>query len=556
MSDYCRGYLLADLRRFRGWAEPAGERRPDDVCYLWTDLVVRDSALYPEQVLFVTDSPDWADFCRGTLGFEPPAFERPPCRVDPSEATGSPERWVPFTPGQRWMLEQVEAAQPNHRNPRLAIAVERRCEPAAAERALAVLLDCHEALRLRLGRVDGRWVQVVSDDPGVPLTWVSLAGLPAESATAARAAITVDAFHLVSRLTGPLLRFLYLEQDVDQEGDLCDLLAMLFSHVVADGISQFVLNSDLRKLLTQAADGEPPALAPAVSFGRWTEHVASHVGSTEAEAELRDYWLRLPWERVRPMPLDFPEGRVVDPVSGRSGFGTEASQRDVTVLLEAAETERLLRRATGRENDMQDFLLTALLVAFAERTGSPVLYLVDVDSNRQCSFADVDLSRTVGMMAQLRRILLDLGGAQAPEEVLATVRTQLRALPNRGRTLEWMLRRGDGLPVREELRGIPMVPALFTMYRGRVRHWGSQPTYRYLKMRGLEQGGQIPALDTVSLRCLRAFPLDFEAEVVYDQLKLKLTYSESVHRRETIESLAAACLGCLRDLVGAPAAQP
>src|SRR5213078_1593354 len=173
------------------------------------------------------------------------------------------------------------------------------------------------------------------------------------------------------RLRQPMLQAIYLEGG--HEGG--DALLLVLDHFVADGMSQAVLVSDLRRLLEHVTGGAP-ALPPVTSFERWARRLAGHISSAEVEREIGDYWQRLPWHRVRPLPLDFPDGVGVDPATGRAVFGVKASERTVTEMLDVEETERWIARTRGRTYDADDLVLTAVLVALAELTGSPVQFVM------------------------------------------------------------------------------------------------------------------------------------------------------------------------------------
>jgi microcystin synthetase protein McyA len=543
MSNYCQAHEVADLRRFSGWRDRVRDNEPDGLVYIWDDLVVRRSGVDPDaDVVFDSDTADWHVFCADTLRFSAPRFSRPPCVLHPAE-DGAPPRQVPFTPGQRWLLDELDTAHPRVHNPRLAVRVERRLDPGAIEAALATIFDAHDSLRLRVTRRDGGWVQSVSDDPGIPLTYGDLRGLTAAPAAAARKAMTIDAFDLVSRHTGPLLWFVYVAKD-DEEGDV---LISVVNHLVADGVSLFVLHSDLRKVLIQAQRGAIPRVPSASDFESWSRRIAAYTASLEAEREMRDYWLRLPWDRVRPMALDFPEGREVDPVSGRYGYGTLATQTEVRVVMDEDETDRWLRVGAGGSYSVMDLLLTALLVAYCKCTGASVMYAYDLDSDRDPGFEDVSLARTIGCVAQFRRFILDGGDAGTPQEALVSVREQVRAMPNRGRTLEWLLRRDDGLPVPAELRALPQFPPdVWLNYRGRLDRWA---------VNGTMIDGDVAELAHVNDESRRNNPLDFDALVLNGRLEMRFIYSSSVLRRETVGALAEACRHCLRELIRLPSSR-
>lgn len=538
MSTYCQAHELGELRGFAGWGEERGaDLDPGTVCYLWSDLAVRRGAIDPDTVLGEPAPAGWPAFCRNVLSFAPPAFDRPAWAPGPADGAAR----VPFTSGQRWLLDEREATHPRRFTLRAVLPVERRMEPRAVERALAGLLERHDALRLRLDRVDGEWVQAVSDEPGVPLAWVRLERLAPAAAAAARRAACLEASLMVGRLREPMLRAVYLE------GGDGDRLFLVLDHFVGDGMALAVLLSELRRLLEAAAAGREPALPPVPSFRAWATRLAEHVSSPEVEREVDDYWLALPWDRMRPLPLDMPDGVVVDAASGRLGYGLQSSERMVTGMLDAEETEGLIARTRGRAHEPHDLLLTAVLVALGGHTGCPVHLIMDNHLNRFPAFAGLDMSRSVACVAGARRMVLDLGGARTAEEALRAVAAQLRAMPNLGRTLEWLIRRGDGREVPAVLRPISRVADVTILYNGRLDRWVAAGV-------GGGLGEALPELDRLNDLGLRVHPFNCNAVIDLDgRFRVDLLYSEQVHRRETAESLLDRCLACLRDLSRAPA---
>lgn len=77
IRKYCKAYHLKDLRQYTDWAEKKEENEPDltdeDVVYLWDDFTVVRSPVIPDKgLIFDNVTPEWQDFCHGTLKFEIP----------------------------------------------------------------------------------------------------------------------------------------------------------------------------------------------------------------------------------------------------------------------------------------------------------------------------------------------------------------------------------------------------------------------------------------------------------------------------------------------------
>jgi len=77
MGRYCKAYLAKDFHAFPGWS--GGARREtgeDDILYLQENLVVTDGIFKDEGIVFDRVTPEWTEFCTGTLAFEIPEYAR------------------------------------------------------------------------------------------------------------------------------------------------------------------------------------------------------------------------------------------------------------------------------------------------------------------------------------------------------------------------------------------------------------------------------------------------------------------------------------------------
>jgi hypothetical protein len=88
LRPYCRAYYVNDLRRFRGWAELAGDREslpvagedgdksdnpPEQrIAFLHNDFTVTQSIWRNEEVIVADVTPEWREFCESELRFSIP----------------------------------------------------------------------------------------------------------------------------------------------------------------------------------------------------------------------------------------------------------------------------------------------------------------------------------------------------------------------------------------------------------------------------------------------------------------------------------------------------
>ncbi len=254
---------------------------------------------------------------------------------------------VPLTPIQRWFFEQG-FADPHHFNQALLLEPREVLDPAALERALAAVVEHHDALRMRF---EGRKQENAPAEPVAPFHQIDLAGLPAARLREAfeRAAAALQAgFDLP---VGPLTRLGLF--------DVCNGARLLWAthHLVVDGVSWRVLLEDLEGAYRQAA--LPPKTT---SFQEWARRLAAHAGS-EAVARELDHWRETGRVPVPRLPVDFP--------SAGNLIGDEAT---VSFELSAEETADLLQTLPSvYHNRIDEALLSALVRALAGWTGSPRL---------------------------------------------------------------------------------------------------------------------------------------------------------------------------------------
>ena len=76
---YCRALPLSRVREFPGW--PAQASADERVVYLHEDLSVTTDPDPGSERLFVSDTPQWQQFCRGALEM----LDRPPVVLEKHE---------------------------------------------------------------------------------------------------------------------------------------------------------------------------------------------------------------------------------------------------------------------------------------------------------------------------------------------------------------------------------------------------------------------------------------------------------------------------------------
>ncbi len=432
---------------------------------------------------------------------------------------------VPLTPVQARFFE-LNQPELHHYNQAMLLEVHGLADASSFAEAVELLLLQHDALRFRYAR-NHAWQQALAAPDGVvPFEMVDLSALAEDEQ---RALIADHAARLHASLNladGPLLRFALFDRGAERNS----YLLIVIHHLAVDGVSWRILLEDLQALYRQLSNGEKPSLPPkTTSFKRWAERLTEHARLGGLRDEL-SYWCATVEKSTAQLPLDY-----------LGGTNTAASARTLSVSLNVDETSALLQAVpVAYRTQINEVLLTALVRALAPWTGSQSL-LIDLEGHgREEILEGVDLSRTVGWFTTIFPVVLDCGDAQTAVEALRSVKEQLRAIPNRGIGYGLLRYPGGDAAGAERLMALPRAEVRFN-YLGQVDRVlldssmftvAAQPT-------GLAQS---PKAD-------RTYLLNVIGIVTGGELRLDWTYSENIHREETVMTLARSYIDELRELI-------
>jgi amino acid adenylation domain-containing protein/non-ribosomal peptide synthase protein (TIGR01720 family) len=433
---------------------------------------------------------------------------------------------VPLTPIQAWFFAR-RLPEPHHYNQSVLMELLLPLTPPVWERALARVVEHHDALRLRYRRGPaGSWEQAAlpPDQVAPSVLRIDLSALPGADRARALESAAGQVQAGLDLEAGPLLRLALF--DLAAGGPQRVLLAA--HHLIVDGVSWEILLGDLESACLAVSGGTPPELPRRTTpFKTWAERLVSHAPSRDGELS---HWLTLEGVAVPALPRD-----------RNAEEDTEAEARTVWVGLGAEETRVLLQERLGELRcRIDEALLAAVLRAFSGWTGNGSL-LIDLEGHGREEIADeLDLTRTIGWFTSLSPLLLDGGAADDPLDVLRAVKERVRAVPSRGIGYGLLRELHPSPQVRERLRRLPQAEVSFN-YLGQVGGSVSQSR--------LWRGASEPRGLERSLRQPRSHRLSIDGAVVAGELRLGWTYSSARYERGTIETLAGAFVHALRELL-------
>ena len=427
---------------------------------------------------------------------------------------------VALTPIQHWFFEQA-FDEPHHFNQSVVLPLVEPLDAARLAAAAQHLVSHHDALRLHFEHASGAWRQrYAAADAPVTVQTIDLSHVTDRERHFEMVAAQVSAsFDLAAP---PHLRLARVDLG---RGEAC--LLIVAHHLVIDAVSWRILLEDLRTVYAQLERGEAVSLPPkTTSYRQWAERLVRYAHSA-ATARAADYWATAGSDAAA-LPIDHDLGP-----------NTVASMRTVAVELDAAATTGLLKRLPERfKTSIHEALVAALVTAVCRWSGRRSA-LIDIEGHgREDLFEGMDLSRTVGWFTAIVPVRLDIGAVNGPDEILLSIKEQLRAVPDRGLTFGALRYLSSDERVRAALAAVPQ-PEIAFNYLGRFGREGESAP---------EAAERHTAGPARSPHNRRRHLLEVNARVLNGRLSIDVSYSENRHQRSTIARVADDAVSTLREL--------
>jgi non-ribosomal peptide synthase protein (TIGR01720 family) len=389
------------------------------------------------------------------------------------------------------------------------------------------VLEHHDALRLRFTRADSQWQQqnVAVEDQEV-FSYVDLSTLPPVEQNVRMETMQTKLAESLDVSSGPLVKFAYFNLGSARTSQLLALAHRL----VVDQRSWQILVEDLEAVYGQLENNQPVKLPnKTTSFKVWAEQSQAHADSEALQREL-SYWTGKGFDQLFRVPVDFPGGE-----------NTGSSAKRVVVSLGKEETTALRERVPQAYHvQITDLLFTALAQSFTRWTGSDLFLAHSEGPGRDTPLEGIDLTRSVGWFAQLFPMPLQVNQSDTLGETLRSVKEQLRQVPNWGLGYGPLRYLSDDPQTRERLSHLPK-PRVLISFQSLLPAVSPKSS--------LFQSGREDGEEAAYRSSTRRYLLDVRVFERDGALQAEWTYSERLHRRATIEHLAAGFVAAVRDLI-------
>ncbi len=440
---------------------------------------------------------------------------------------------VLLTPIQRWFFDQ-DFPEAHHFNQAFLLEVPEGLDAGTLREAVHQLLIHHDALRMRFERTDAGWRQRQTSPEEVQTEAIfacrDLTSLPRDRHSEA---LEQDAAQWQASLDladGPLIRVVLYRRGGP------DRLLIVAHHLVVDGVSWRILLEDLWTTYAQLIAGRAAQLPPkTTSLREWAARLAEYARSGTLAEDIT-YWretISAPFGRL---PVDHPEG--VNDVASLQMVHLSLSSEETCVLLHEVPAVYRMR--------INEVLVVALAQALAGWTGSRSVLFNLEGHGREDLFEDVDLSRTVGWLATIFPVRVELPETVEPAAAIQAVKEQLRGVPRHGISHGLLRDWGGDAQWASQLRAV--APEVSLNYLGQFS-W--TPSAASAGLPGVQPVSLVdePCGSLVSPKARRPHLLDINCGVSRGRLEVACTFSRNVHDRVTIERLAADFETALRAII-------
>ena len=303
------------------------------------------------------------------------------------------------------------------------------------------------------------------------------------------------------------------------------MLVLVAHQLVVDGLSWRILLADLQR----AAFGAEPESAntPSISFRQWVEHL---VASTRGRQSELPYWLAQ-GDGVTPVPTE------LSTMDGQRLGNRAADAAAVTHRLTVAETAALVRAAQAVRIGVDDVLLGGVACALASWLGESAV-LVDIGWHGR-HLGGADVSATVGWFVSQAPVRLALRPGLSIADAARLIAERRTEQPDHGAGFG-LLRYLGSAGERRSLAQRPRADISFN-------HLGSVDRPSRTAKPTVAEVSQ----GTLSGRAQRPHLLEVGSTICHGRCRVTWTYNGTVHRRSTVERLAAAQVAAVRRLSSA-----
>ncbi|HEX4606131.1 MAG TPA: amino acid adenylation domain-containing protein [Candidatus Angelobacter sp.] len=317
-----------------------------------------------------------------------------------------PER-LPLSNSQQrlWFIDQLEGSSSQYNLPE-ALRLRGELNMIALRQSINAIVERHETLRTHFSYVEGAPIQIIQPEIRVELPVEDLSGMSeSEQQSIVLAAINQEFQQPFDLSRAPLWRMKLLRL-----GGRDHVLIRTLHHIISDGWSQGVFNSEFMRLYEALHHGKSNPLQPlAVQYADYALWQRQWLTAEKVQADL-EYWKK----QLAGIPeqLELPKDR---PRQTRRTY-----KADVCSITVPSDTlEALTRLGHGNGATLYMTLLSAFAILLQRYSGQDDIVVGSPIANRQ----DSQVENLIGFFVNSLIMRVRVRPEQTFQEVLAAVRS-------------------------------------------------------------------------------------------------------------------------------------
>jgi len=312
---------------------------------------------------------------------------------------------IKLTPIQQWFFEQNFKCY-SYFNQAIYLEATNVIDSKLLEESLKYIVEYHGAFKIQFLQTSSGWIQKYSEE---------------EKNHAFSFVHSLESVCNVKQMQeslnihqGPLFRAIFLSESKK--------VFLVIHHLIVDGISWRILLKDLEVVYRQLSQNKIPSLPEKTSsYQEWSNALHDYAQSELLKREL-PYWNKVIEKITWRLPTDFNHGQNV-----------QGAAKSIRFSLDEITTNALLKEAPkAYRTQINDILLTALVLAFGDYLGHYTLSLSIEGHGREVIDERIDVSRTVGWFTSLFPQYLCLDEPHDIANSLKKVKEVLREVPGKG----------------------------------------------------------------------------------------------------------------------------
>ncbi|MCK4259026.1 MAG: non-ribosomal peptide synthase/polyketide synthase [Halanaerobiales bacterium] len=424
---------------------------------------------------------------------------------------------VLLLPIQRWFFEQ-NFQEPQYFNQGNLFALKNDVDLELLEKVFEKIIVHHDAIRMIYKVLEGQISQINRrvDEVDFKLEIIDLSNEP-----------YVTQKEKIKKFANRIQDSLDLEKDLLIKAIIFDLgengkrLFIPIHHLVIDGVSWRILLEDIETLYYSNLQKELPLKT--TSFKEWSEKLSNYAKRRKVDIS---YWESIDQTKIASLiDVDEKEMHFKD-------------DERLQIELDEEYTEKLLTKVNWVYNtEINDILLSALLIAITEVMEKETVLLNLEGHGREEILKDVDLSRTIGWFTSAYPVYFEK--KENIEETIKHVKESLRRVPNKGLNFGVLRYLKDNKYLRE------LNPEISFNYLGQFDNTieTKEDTDRLLSA-CLEDVGSYVHPDNQ-----HNYLIDINGMIISNKLQLSLNYNVKYFDKDLMSQLQISYVNSLKEII-------